>query len=243
MAIREFDNIKTKDQLGKPDEISIFGPFKMTENFVIEAQPRVVFKRGTADFSKWGTMLWGTDNWYYVDASFVIGDATLGVLGTGVLGVTVEEFVEQQVTSYNNTAIVRFLYEDTVDSANFPVTHSFTDDANTTGTVSYVNQTLTLETSETWTSKSIYKDVDGNNPVVSAILDVTITGSYTYELSADGGANWETVTNQVSHTFTNVGSDLRVRITESTSGFPTAFGTWGSISSESTDLIKVSYTI
>jgi len=91
--------------------------------------------------------------------------------------------------------------------------------------------------------KYIYKDVDGNNPVVSAILDVTITGSYTYELSADGGANWETVTNQVSHTFTNVGSDLRVRITESTSGFPTAFGTWGSISSESTDLIKVSYTI
>jgi len=246
MAIREFDNIKTKDQLGKPDEISIFGPFKMTENFVIEAQPRVVFKRGTADFSKWGTMLWGTDNWYYVDASFILGDGTLGILGTSVLGVTVEEFVEQQVTSYNNTAIVRFLYEDTVDSANFPVTHSFTDSTNTTATQDVANQEVVIDDGEVWTSKSLFKDIDENQIISSATMEVDTTTYLVLELSADGGSNWETVTNLTEHLFTNTGSDLRARVTTSSGlGFPTAFGTWGvaGVISTTITLIKVSYTI
>jgi hypothetical protein len=260
MANREFDNIKTKDQLGKPDDISIFGPFKLNDTFAVESQPRVVFKRGTADFSKWGTMVWGTDNWYYVDASFILGNGTLGVLGTGILGVTVEDFAEQQITSFNNTAIVRFLFEDTYDTANFPVTHSFTDAANTTATVTVANQDLVIADTEIWTSKSLFKDIDGNQILSTVTVESDDTSNLLFEASADGGTNWETVSHLVEHTFVITGSDLRLRFTNNggapgwdtpfgtwggANGWPTAFGTWGVLpgSSATITLIKAIYSI
>lgn len=44
-------------------------------------------------------------------------------------------------------------------------------------------------------------------------VDITDSGSTTFEMSADGGSNWETVSNNAIHVFSNTGSDLRVRIT------------------------------
>ena len=41
-----------------------------------------------------------------------------------------------------------------------------------------------------------------------------MSGSFTYELTADGGSNFESVTPGTAHTFTNTGTDLRFRITE-----------------------------
>ena len=57
---------------------------------------------------------------------------------------------------------------------------------------------------------------DFNNGIVlSAILTSTeVAGSFTYEITADG-TNWETVTSGVKHIFTNTGTDLRFRATES----------------------------
>ena len=41
-----------------------------------------------------------------------------------------------------------------------------------------------------------------------------MSGLFTYELSADGGYNCESVTPGTAHTFSNTGTDLRFRITE-----------------------------
>jgi hypothetical protein len=44
-------------------------------------------------------------------------------------------------------------------------------------------------------------------------IDYTDSGTPTIEATADGGSNWETVTNNSVHTFTDVGTDLRIRFT------------------------------
>ena len=54
-----------------------------------------------------------------------------------------------------------------------------------------------------------------NGTITQARILSTNTGTFIYELSADGGLNWEVVTNGVTHIFTNTGIDLRFRITES----------------------------
>ena len=57
------------------------------------------------------------------------------------------------------------------------------------------------------------KSVDYNNgTITTAKLTATETiGTFRYWLTADG-TNWEEVTNDVAHTFTNTGTDLRWRI-------------------------------
>jgi hypothetical protein len=50
------------------------------------------------------------------------------------------------------------------------------------------------------------------------IVEYTDNGTPTIEISADGGVNWETVTNFNIHTFTNTGDDLRIRYTSGSSG-------------------------
>jgi microcystin-dependent protein len=44
-------------------------------------------------------------------------------------------------------------------------------------------------------------------------VDYDDSGSPTIEATADGGANWEAVVNGTVHTFSNTGSDLRIRFT------------------------------
>jgi len=59
----------------------------------------------------------------------------------------------------------------------------------------------------------------GEGTITSAtmLVAVTSTGPYSanFYLSADGGANWEEVTPNVNHVFTNSGTDLRWKITGS----------------------------
>jgi len=63
---------------------------------------------------------------------------------------------------------------------------------------------------------ALSKSLDYNNGVItSARLKATIaSGSFNFYLSADGGVNWESVTNNVAYPFVNTGSDLRWKITE-----------------------------
>jgi hypothetical protein len=65
--------------------------------------------------------------------------------------------------------------------------------------------------------EAISSTIDYNNGTITeAKLTATIsaTGEYValFWLSANGGTNWEQVTNRVSHTFTNTGTDLRYKI-------------------------------
>lgn len=45
--------------------------------------------------------------------------------------------------------------------------------------------------------------------VQKATINATYTGNIQFYLSADGGSTWEAATNNVEHTFTTTGTDLR----------------------------------
>ena len=58
-------------------------------------------------------------------------------------------------------------------------------------------------------------EFNNGNRTQAKLTSTEVSGSFDYELSVNGGSNWETVTSGTLHTFTNTGTDLRFRITES----------------------------
>lgn len=57
-------------------------------------------------------------------------------------------------------------------------------------------------------SKAVYMD---SRKLVRATVRATTTGDVIFYLSPDGGSNWESVTNNTVHNFTNSGAELRWR--------------------------------
>jgi hypothetical protein len=55
-------------------------------------------------------------------------------------------------------------------------------------------------------------------------VDIDDSGATVFELSADGGSNWEVTGNNAVHLFSNTGSDLRIRITGGGSGEIRSYG-------------------
>lgn len=51
-----------------------------------------------------------------------------------------------------------------------------------------------------------------NTVTISATEEIFSGDTITYEASADGGNNWENITNNSEHTFTNKGNDIRIRV-------------------------------
>jgi hypothetical protein len=93
-------------------------------------------------------------------------------------------------------------FRDTFDLTTFIDTTNTTADITTAGEVSFT-------AGEVLQSEVVAKDT---RTFTKATLTVTITsGSYDLELTADG-TNWETVTNNTQHTFTNTGSEIKYRI-------------------------------
>jgi hypothetical protein len=85
----------------------------------------------------------------------------------------------------------------------------------TTCTVDTANQKLDFTAAEIFQSNRLSIEF---LPIMSAILSVSnIVGSsnLTYYLSADNGSNWEEVSLGVRHYFTNVGSELKIKIVAS----------------------------
>ena len=46
------------------------------------------------------------------------------------------------------------------------------------------------------------------------LTSTVVSGAFLYEVTANGGSNWETTTSGTLHEFTNTGTDLRFRVTE-----------------------------
>jgi hypothetical protein len=104
------------------------------------------------------------------------------------------------ISQYNNTYIETFFDNDFKS-------------ASTTATWDNANKWLSFTAGQIGQSTSI----DYNNgTITTAKLTATLSsGTFTYQLSVDGGSHWETVTNGVSHSFTNTGTNLMWKITES----------------------------
>jgi len=70
----------------------------------------------------------------------------------------------------------------------------------------------TFAAADVWTGTSLDESTWATT-ITKAMLVIDYSGSGTFELSADGGANWEVVTPNTVHEFTDTGADLRLRIT------------------------------
>lgn len=64
---------------------------------------------------------------------------------------------------------------------------------------------------QVWLTEPICK---GSQTITHATITYDSSGTFTTELSANGGSNWESATPGSEHIFTNTGTDLRIRITE-----------------------------
>lgn len=103
----------------------------------------------------------------------------------------------------------------------------FTQLVSGTGTQDTTAKTFSFTAGQTCILRAFY-DSSESQSATRATLNVTSTsGVFTYEMSANGGVNWQSVSLNTPTTFTITGSDLRIRITEESTGFPTPFGTWG----------------
>jgi len=149
---------------------------------------------GSTDFGLWGTFKWGSA----ANTSFVLGHSLAGILGTSKLGSQTSTPVDHFIQQYENSYTEDFIdsdFEDTDGTASW----------STTGSVTFTSGQIALSSS-----------IDYNNgTITTATLTSTETsGSFDYEMTADGGSNWESVTSGAAHTFTNTGTDLRWRATE-----------------------------
>ena len=129
--------------------------------------------------------------------SFVLGHPSAGVLGTNKLGDRRQTTVTHYVRQNNNIYTEDFIDEDFKGEG----TADWTD----TGSVDFTSGEIALSSS-----------IDFNNGVITTakLTSTEESGSFDYELTADGGSNWESVTSGTTHNFTNQGTDLRFRITE-----------------------------
>jgi hypothetical protein len=200
------DRLRIKDQLGKPDNLSLFGPFRKKEELLIEEGPIVVIKYDLTDVAKWDDP---ETTWDGGD----LNDQWLDYTRDDVLNIV-------NIENRNNVFIDRFVITTTYASTdNDFASYSHVDETNTTAAVDTTNREVTFTSGQVLQYLAVFKDAsDSPQAVVNATLTVTVdSGGFDFELSADGGSNWETVTNGETHTFTNTGSDLRIRITENNS--------------------------
>jgi len=235
-------NQETKDNLGKPDEtkrqVFVFGgPIQEVLN--IEEGPSILKTRNVSNDSIWGAFNWGESNWdSSYSSGFFLGNSIFGVLGTSELGSTPKTFSVVRVVNPFNRFIERFGYT------------TFKDTSGTTATWSGDEELVfATSTNQVAISNSIFLNEE---TIFKATFTVegTNTSDGDYYLSADGGVNWEVVTLNTQHTFTNTGQDLRFKIGNgedlSVASFPTEFGTWGFIESPKyivlTD-IKITYEV
>lgn len=144
--------------------------------------------------------------------SFVLGHPTNGVLGTAngvggnqiVLGDQSDEWITERVVNPNNTwrEMLR--------------TTTFKDTATTTGTWDTSTYKLEFGDGDVIQTETIYTDdstlASGRLNIAAANISLGSGATLTYYLSPDGGSNWETVTNETIHSFTNSGSDLKLKI-------------------------------
>ena len=156
---------------------------------------------GNTGFGQWGSFNWGSS----ANVSFILGNSLAAILGTTELGSNASAWAIQRVINPNN------IWKESLR------TDTFEDTTNTTATWDTTNFRWTFTTGQIIQTSEIYLD---STTITSATLTIdssriTTPGNLTYQLSADGGTNWETVTLGTKHTFTNTGVDLRLKVTAS----------------------------
>lgn len=189
----DFDNIKIKDQLGRPEDMGLLVKRK-EETIIIEEGP---IKISTST----------------IGHSFILGHSTNGKLGSPYLGVDGQQIVLGEA---GRVTIVGFIgnpgqvFKDYFYNTYFEDTSVTTADwGDTYGeldmTVGEIAQSLSISKNELYITKAI----------LNATFSVGDSSDVTIQMTSNGGSNWETVTIGTEYSFTNVGLDLKFKITAS----------------------------
>lgn len=154
----------------------------------------------------WGSStfgIWNSYNWFpNARAGMLLGDtysATLGVSAT--LGSQESAYVDIRVVNPNRTWIDGFMGTRFKDTASTNAT--WVGDTTLTGT-----GWISITTGQTASSLTIFMN---NETISSATLTASDSGSIVYQLSANTGNNWQTVTKGTELTFATTGQALRWR--------------------------------
>ncbi len=133
------------------------------------------------------------------DYSFILGHATAGQLGQ------VDVLLGDRRTAAVNLFISQYLNLYTENFIDTDFDSGGSASWSTTGSVTFTASQVAESTAIDF----------ANGTITAATLTSTeVSGSFDYEMTADG-SNFESVTSGVAHTFSNTGTDLRWRATES----------------------------
>ena len=192
-SMREFAKImsnqnKDKDNIKTQfDSADISAYFKFFTDEITAGDQLVVKERDTSN-----EMVWDRDVWD-------------GTSGTAIDNWGTGDFTGSQdiirVINPNRT------HKDYFDDAYW------NDTANTNATWTGGGQ-ISFSGTQTASSNIVYANLE---TVSSAKLTAVGSGSVNYLMSADNGSNWESVTSGQSHTFTNTGTQLKWRVTATSS--------------------------
>jgi len=134
------------------------------------------------------TEIWETQD---LGNHFTLDHPVNGVLDSATLELDtgLGDLITSRLLNVNNTFKEKFRDTELIDTVT---------STNTVNTSTSFNATFTI--GEIMQSKVIAKD---NTSFIKATLIVDDDTNLTLQLSADGGSNWETVTNNTEHIFTN----------------------------------------
>jgi len=195
------DQDDLKDAINPNEEVSQ-RQYSMSDDIIVEQLPIVAKRRDIQTSSLWDVATWDVDNWNETyGAGFILGHASQARLGGSELG------------DSGTDQVVVLVYNDDNRYLEYFKSNLFEDTTITTAT--WGSDGLVFSTSlQLAQSLAIAYSADDPQTYVSATLQVegTDTGDGLYYLSPDGGTNWETITPGTSHTFTNVGTELRFKI-------------------------------
>jgi hypothetical protein len=187
----EYDSVKVKDQLGRPENKNITVK-RFKEDSIIE-DDGVIISVNT------------------IGNSFIIGHRLNGVIGTAngkngsqvVIGEAGRSGRIMTVTT-NFNKVWRYNFYDSY----------YEDAANTTADWADTDGLLKFTNTEVAQSIPIaYNDGTISRATITGTVNSGTIASASFQLTADGGDNWESVTHATEHTFTNTGTDLRFKIT------------------------------
>src|SRR3990167_10033212 len=204
---------------GSPSVISTYQPGGGTE-LNVQAEGNALFVSSLSEF-------------FIIDISDTSSMSTLGsitprddVRGFGLSGNTL--YISDSLRGmsvWDVTSRTTPIELGSMDFTDTDSTHGITDVyplgkyffATSYGTTSLFGASMTLQSSGVATSGAVDTTSDTIKHATLSITENKPTGTgITYQMSANGGTNWESVTPDVEHDFTNTGSDLRWQATLST---------------------------
>ena len=210
---RVFDAVRVRDQLGRPDDKALFGPYRLQERVRLTETPTIALQRNVENDTRWDVSKWDEDTW---------GD------------VHENSFEIVRVTNPNNNFVWVPYFDDT-DSGDYPLTRSLIGD-NTTASVNHSTGEVTFSAEQVLEIESAFKDTSGSQVVSSCTVQVFGVGDFAVAVSADGGSSWSPELETEAYEFSDEtygsgllsgystsaldfpatrGSDLRIRVTKS----------------------------